>query len=94
MTGIPVVSTQHAGIPDVVVDGETGYLVDEGDADGMSGRMLQLVRDPELAGRMGRAARKRAKAHYTLGDLCTMNYFSPVRFWSRFFRDTHSISGR
>lgn len=66
MTGLPVVSTRHAGIPDVVVDGETGFIVHEGDADGMSDRMLQLARDPELAGRMGRAARKRAEAHYTL----------------------------
>lgn len=66
MTGLPVISTRHAGIPDVVVDGETGYIVDEGDADGMSARMLQLARDPDLAGRMGRAARKRAEAHYTL----------------------------
>lgn len=66
MTGIPVISTRHAGIPDVVVDGETGFIVAEGDMDGMSARMLQLARDPELAGRMGRAARKRAETHYTL----------------------------
>lgn len=66
MTGLPVISTRHAGIPDVVVDGETGFIVDEGDADGMSARMLQLARDPELAGRMGHAARKHAEAHYTL----------------------------
>jgi len=66
MTGLPVISTRHAGIPDVVIDGETGFIVDEGDADGMSARMSQLACDPELAGRMGQAARKRAEAHYTL----------------------------
>lgn len=66
MTGLPVISTRHAGIPDVVTEGETGFLVDEGDIDGMSARMLQLARNPELAGRMGRAARKRAEVHYTL----------------------------
>jgi colanic acid/amylovoran biosynthesis glycosyltransferase len=66
MTGLPVISTRHAGIPDVVVDEETGFIVDEGDADRMSARMLQLARDPDLAGRMGRAARKRAVNHYTL----------------------------
>ena len=66
MTGLPVVSTRHAGIPEVVIDGETGFIVDEGNADGMSARMLQLACDPELAGKMGRAARKHAKAHYTL----------------------------
>jgi colanic acid/amylovoran biosynthesis glycosyltransferase len=66
MAGVPVVSTRHAGIPDVVADGETGYLVAEGDANGMSTRMEQLARDPGLAGRMGRAARLRAEARYTL----------------------------
>jgi colanic acid/amylovoran biosynthesis glycosyltransferase len=66
MTGLPVVSTRHAGIPDVVVDGETGFIVDEGDADGMSARMLQLAREPALAGKMGRAARRRAEIYYTL----------------------------
>jgi len=66
MTGLPVISTRHAGIPDVVIDGETGFIVDEGDADRMSARMSQLACDPELAGRMGQAARKRAEAHYTL----------------------------
>jgi colanic acid/amylovoran biosynthesis glycosyltransferase len=66
MTGLPVISTRHAGIPDVVVDGETGFITDEGDAYGMSTRMLQLAYDPEWAGRMGRSARKHAVAHYTL----------------------------
>lgn len=67
MAGLPVVSTNHAGIPDVVINGETGFLVDEGDVDGMSEGMLRLAEDPVLAGRMGRSARKRAEVHYTLG---------------------------
>lgn len=66
MAGLPVVSTRHAGIPDVVVEGETGFLVAEADVDGMSARMLQLAREPEVAGRMGRAARQRALARFTL----------------------------
>jgi colanic acid/amylovoran biosynthesis glycosyltransferase len=66
MTGLPVISTRHAGIAEIVVEGETGFLVEEGDMDGMSARMLQLARDPGLAGRMGRAARHRAEVHYTL----------------------------
>src|SRR5258707_11809281 len=35
-TGLPVISTRHAGIPDVVVDGETGLLVEERDVEGMA----------------------------------------------------------
>lgn len=66
MTGIPVVATRHAGIPDVVIDGLTGFLVDEGDADMMAMQMLQFAKDPKLAGRMGRAARERALCHFSL----------------------------
>lgn len=66
MTGLPVVATYHAGIPDVVVHGETGFLVPEGDADEMGDRMLELILDPALAGKMGSAGRQRALAHFTL----------------------------
>lgn len=66
MIGLPVISTRHAGIPDVVIDGETGFIVDEGDTEGMSVRMIEIALDPNLAGKLGRSARKRAEAHYTL----------------------------
>lgn len=66
-TGLPVVSTRHAGIPDVVVEGETGFLVDEGDVRGMAAHMLRMAREPELAARMGRAARLRAETHFSKG---------------------------
>lgn len=65
MTGLPVVSTTHEGIPEVVVDGETGYLVSEGDAIGMGRRMTLLARDPALAGTLGHRARQRALAEFT-----------------------------
>jgi colanic acid/amylovoran biosynthesis glycosyltransferase len=64
-TGLPVVSTRHAGIPDVVVDGETGLLVDEYAVDEMADRMLRLAQDAGLAGRMGASARRHIEAHYT-----------------------------
>jgi glycosyltransferase involved in cell wall biosynthesis len=57
-TGLPVVSTRHAGIPDVVLEGETGFLVDEGDLSGMAHWMIQFAEQPELARTMGSAARK------------------------------------
>lgn len=41
--GIPVVSTFHAGIPDIVLDGETGFLVAENDVEGMAERMSYLI---------------------------------------------------
>lgn len=65
-TGLPVVSTRHGGIPDVVVSGETGILVEEGDVDGMAQAMLKLAQDPPLAQEMGVAARNRVAMHFSL----------------------------
>ncbi|MFO0892545.1 MAG: glycosyltransferase [Isosphaeraceae bacterium] len=64
--GLPVVATRHGGIPDVVVDEETGFLVDERDVDGMASRMISLVRDPEAAESMGRAGRQRVESALTI----------------------------
>ncbi len=62
-SGLPVVSTRHAGIPEVVVEGETGLLVDEGDVEGMSGEMLRLLRDPAYAAALGEAGRRHIRKH-------------------------------
>ena len=64
-SGLPVVSTRHGGIPDVVLDEETGMLVEEGDIEGMARRMLRLLRDPALAARLGGEARRRVRAHFS-----------------------------
>jgi glycosyltransferase involved in cell wall biosynthesis len=64
-SGLPVVSTRHAGIPDSVAEGETGFLVDEHDVAGMTSHMLRLARDPALAGKLGQAARRRIQASFS-----------------------------
>ncbi len=64
--GLPVVSTKHAGIVEAVVDGSCGFLVDEGDVDGMARQMVRLVRDPKLAASMGAAGRRHVEANYSL----------------------------
>ena len=66
LSGLPVVSTRHAGIPDVVFDGRTGLLVEEGDVPGMASAMEWLMADPGLAARFGRAGRDRVLAGFTL----------------------------
>jgi colanic acid/amylovoran biosynthesis glycosyltransferase len=58
-TGLPVVATRHAGIRDAVIEGETGFLVDEGDVEGMAACMIRLAKDPTLAAKLGSAARER-----------------------------------
>jgi len=65
-SGLPVVSTRHAGIPEVVVEGSTGFLVDERDVEGMARHMERLVTDPALAAALGRAGRRRVADHFSL----------------------------
>ena len=77
--GLPVVATAIGGIPEIVVDGETGYLVafePAGDAFGspadpagvardLADRINDLLADPERAARFGRAGRRRVLEHFS-----------------------------
>ena len=67
-TGIPVVSTRHAGIADVVQHGVHGLLCDEADVEGMATNMELVARDAEMAGRMGRAGRAKAEVEHRVQD--------------------------
>jgi colanic acid/amylovoran biosynthesis glycosyltransferase len=51
----PVVSTRHGGIPEYVVDGETGLLVPEGDPDALAQALVSVLEDDALAARLGQA---------------------------------------
>lgn len=66
MSGLPVISTNHAGIPDVVIDQETGFLVQEGDFETMATRMQELIENPRLARELGRRGRERAVANFSI----------------------------
>ena len=66
LSGLPVVATRHAGIPEVVLDGQSGLLVEEGDERAMALAMAQLVRDPDLAARLGDCGRQRVQEHFTI----------------------------
>jgi glycosyltransferase involved in cell wall biosynthesis len=55
--GKPVVATRVGGIPEVISDGVTGYLVGRADVAAMSDRILQLLGDPALRARMGASGR-------------------------------------
>lgn len=65
-SGLPVIATQHAGIPDVVAHNKTGFLVQEGDIGAMAACMIQLAANPIQAGEMGRAAAAYVNTHFTL----------------------------
>jgi N-acetyl-alpha-D-glucosaminyl L-malate synthase BshA len=57
---VPVVATRVGGLPEVVSDGECGYLVECGNTEELSQRLWELCANPELRVRMGKAARARA----------------------------------
>jgi glycosyltransferase involved in cell wall biosynthesis len=67
MSGLPVVSYAVAGVPEVVIDGETGYLVGPGEIGGLIDRTIELLKDPTQRARMGVAARDRCTAAYDIG---------------------------
>lgn len=64
--GRPVVSTRIGGPSETVRDGETGYLVDSGDADGFARCVLMLLADPDLRLRIGGAARRHIESELTV----------------------------
>lgn len=56
--GMPIISTTHCDIPEVVVDGESGLLAEERDVDGLVERLRWMLDNPENWPQMSRAARK------------------------------------
>ena len=63
--GVPVVATAVGGTPEVVVDGQTGYLVPSGNAAGLADRIIDLLRHPDRAAAFGQAARRRMRDHFS-----------------------------
>lgn len=64
--GLPVISTKHCGINQIVAHGETGYLVEEGDVDSMADYIIRIIEDPALAKRLGDNGRKKMLQEYTM----------------------------
>ncbi len=64
--GLTIVSTRHSGIPEAVIEGESGALVDEHDLDAMARELDRLLADPDMAAAYGAAARQRLLEKFTL----------------------------
>lgn len=62
--GLPAVGTRHGGIPEIIDDGETGYLVPERDVDSLAERTIRLSTDADLRHAMGLAARLKIEREY------------------------------
>ncbi len=63
--GLPVVASRTGGIPDVVADGVTGFLVPAADGEALAERLCRLIDDPRLRATMGAAGRARALALFS-----------------------------
>jgi colanic acid/amylovoran biosynthesis glycosyltransferase len=64
--GLPVIATRHAGIPEAVIDGQTGFLVQPGDCPAMARRTKDLLTNRTLRVGMGAAAQERVRNHFSL----------------------------
>jgi colanic acid/amylovoran biosynthesis glycosyltransferase len=62
--GLPVISTIHGGIPELVEDGVSGFLVQERDSNAIAQKLYYLIEHPELWEAMGRAGRQRVEEMY------------------------------
>ncbi len=68
-SGVPVVASRIGGIPEVVVDGRTGYLCEVGDVQGMAEAAIGLLSDPEKHRQFAEAAREHAVAEFCEGKI-------------------------
>ncbi len=69
-TRVPVLAAPTAGIPEVISDGETGFLIAATDAEGYAHRMEQLLTNPEIGRRLADAAFQRTTREYNWQSFC------------------------
>jgi glycosyltransferase involved in cell wall biosynthesis len=65
-TGLPVVSTNVGGIPEMVIENETGFLVQPGDTATMANAIETLINDRSCAARLGHSGHERARALFSI----------------------------
>lgn len=70
-SGLPVVATPVGGVPEIVLDNITGFLVEPKTPSHLRDALLKLLADPVLARRMGQAGRIHVAAHFTLDQMVT-----------------------
>jgi glycosyltransferase involved in cell wall biosynthesis len=71
-TGKPLVGTNHGGIPEIVHEGDNGFLVPERDPDALADRLERLLADPTLRRRFGRAARVTIERNFNVRNQTAM----------------------
>jgi glycosyltransferase involved in cell wall biosynthesis len=64
--GLPVISTNEGGITDIIKDGITGYIVEKQNPEELAMRIEELILNPELRIKLGKAGQEKFKKYYTL----------------------------
>jgi glycosyltransferase involved in cell wall biosynthesis len=72
--GVPVVSTDVGGVPELVVDGDTGLLAPARDVPALSGCVARILEDRGLGTRLGEAGRERVRKRFRLRDMRTATF--------------------
>ncbi|MGD1913662.1 MAG: glycosyltransferase [Rivularia sp. (in: cyanobacteria)] len=67
--GLPIISTLHSGIPELVENGVSGFLTPERDVDALAEKLNYLVENPEIWNNMGAAGRAFVEEHYNIDKL-------------------------
>ena len=67
--GLPIISTEHSGIPELIENGVSGFLVPERDVDALAEKLNYLVEHPEVWHKMGAAGRVFVEKHYDIDKL-------------------------
>ncbi|MDY6902708.1 MAG: glycosyltransferase [Cyanobacteriota bacterium] len=67
--GLPVIGTLHGGIPELVEDGVSGFLVPERDEKAIAQKLIYLIEHPEIWQEMGLSGRKKVETHYDTDKL-------------------------
>jgi glycosyltransferase involved in cell wall biosynthesis len=68
--GKPVIASNVGGVPEVVLNDDTGFLVSSGDVRGIADKILLLLKDEHLRKKMGESGRKRVKKYFTPERVC------------------------
>jgi alpha-maltose-1-phosphate synthase len=69
LAGLPVVATRVSAVPEVVVPGETGALVEAGDIGSVARELLELLGNPGRARELGAAGRTRAQTEFSVAAM-------------------------
>ncbi|NJL40023.1 MAG: colanic acid biosynthesis glycosyltransferase WcaL [Leptolyngbyaceae cyanobacterium SM1_4_3] len=67
--GLPVISSLHSGIPELIENGKSGFLIPERDVDGLAAKLDHLIHHPEIWSDLGKAGRTQVEQHFNIKTL-------------------------